>query len=104
VSEQDIQSKIITWLRTKGAHVTKYNAGAYGKSGEPDVFASMVYRYPGLAPIPLALYIEVKTATGKLSLIQQIKTDQMIAEGHWVVVARSIEDVSQFLAEKGVFL
>ena len=101
MSEQDIQRKIIAWLRKYRCHATKYIAGAYGTSGEPDVFASV--KCFGDDP-PIALYIEVKTATGRLSLIQKYKIAEMESQGHWVCVARSVEDVQVFLAGKGIFL
>lgn len=101
MSEQDIQRQIISFLRRNGAHVTKYIAGAYGASGEPDLSVSLIS--PNL-PFPVGFYVEVKTRTGKLSLIQQIRISQMQGDGHWVCVARCVNDVHAFLLGKGILL
>lgn len=105
MSEQDIQRKIKKWLESKGCHVTKYNANGYGVSGHPDLFVSVPMRvYKSLSPTPIAFFVEVKTKTGKLSLAQQIYQGQMERDGHWVIVARCVEDVECFLFQRGMGL
>lgn len=101
MSEQDIQRKIRKDLEARGCYVSKYNANGYGVSGHADLFVSVPV---GVTDRPLALYVEVKTGTGKLSLIQQIWHREMGANGHWVTVARSTQDVLDFLATKGILL
>lgn len=100
MSEQDIQRKIRKGLEDRGCYVTKYNANGYGVSGHADLIVSI----PNEITPPIALYVEVKTKTGKLSLIQQIWHKERFGEGHWVTVARSLEDVLDYLELKGVNL
>jgi len=98
MSEQDIQRKIKKDLESRGCYVTKYNANGYGTAGHADLFVSI---RPSVNLVPVAFYVEVKTKTGKLSLLQKIWHDEMTKNGHWVCVARSTEDVLSFLQQKG---
>lgn len=93
MSEQDIQRQIKKWLESKGAHVTKYNANGYGVVGHPDLFVS--FPVAGIA-IPLAFFVEVKTKTGKISMMQDIYHKKLKKANHLITVARSVEDIEIF--------
>lgn len=97
--EQQIQKKIKEWLESKGAYVTKYNANGYGVSGHSDLFASVPY-----ISFCFALYIEVKTEDGKLRKVQELWIADMLQKGHMVCVARSIDDVKEYLLTKRIRL
>ena len=100
-SEQAIQREIKKWLEGIGAQVTKYNANGFGVIGHPDLFVSLPM--PGFA-FPIAVFIEVKTEKGRLSKEQKQKIAQLERDHHMVVVAKSIEDVREFLISNGVKL
>lgn len=97
VREQSIQSKIMNYIHEVGGHVTKYNVNGYGSKGEPDLFASLLL--PKLQKYPIAVYIEVKKPGGKLSPLQAMKVDLYRRAGHLVLVAESLDEVKQFIAE-----
>lgn len=100
MSEQDIQRKAKKWLESKGCYVTKVNPGVYSApSGHYDLFVSIP-----MEPFPVAVYLEAKTPTGRVSLAQKIWGAQMEGAGHLVGVFRSIEDIERLFEGWGIIL
>ena len=107
MTEQEIQRRIKKDLEVKGAYVTKVNPGVFGAVvGHADLVCSILATFPKLdyAIIPICLYIEVKTRTGKVSMMQDIWLRERIKEGHFACVARSTQDVIEYLASQGVII
>lgn len=99
MKESYYQSKIKKHLESKGCFVSKYHATGYGMKGHPDLFASVPHD-----PYPVALYIEVKTPTGRLSPEQKLVRKALQDRGFLVVTAVYPEDIDDYLAELGICL
>ena len=82
MKEQDIQAKILKYLKAKGAFVFK--TLSCNVNGIPDIVG--IYKS---API----YIEVKGPRGRLSPIQKEQLDRINKAGGHGIVARSVDDV-----------
>ena len=86
--EQQIQKRIQDKLKAQDAWVVKVITA--NRNGTPDILACIDGRF---------LAIEVKTATGKVSVLQQIQIDRIHAAGGLALVARSWEDVEKYLCQ-----
>jgi len=85
-NESKIQTKIIKFLESRGAYVARIMKAS--KAGVPDLLACYRGHFIG---------IEVKTATGKTSPLQDHHLDLIEKAGGFAIVARCVEDVEQVL-------
>ena len=91
LSESEIQKQIIDYLKLQRAYVIRHNAGRIKNNvrlapdGTPDLYA--------LLPDGRAIWIEVKTDTGKLRPSQTAMITILRSRKQKVIVARSLEDV-----------
>lgn len=108
MSEQQVQRGIKKDFETLyGATVTKVNPGVYGAPvGHYDLIMSIPVTFPQLdyMIIPICVYVEVKMKTGKESMMQSIWGKQRRAEGKLACVARSTQDVLEYLLSQGIKL
>lgn len=93
--ETAIVNRIILYLKEvkqNGEPIwfTKLHGGPMQKAGLPDIHVC----YHGLA-----VYLEVKTATGKASPLQEHTIDLIRAAGGVAVVVRSVDEVRSLLDE-----
>ena len=116
MSESDIQKSILDYLAAEHIFALRMNSGTTlathnGKTrairmqapGTADILAFKQIKihcrvcesFPDQRPLPL--WIEVKSATGKLSKFQKSFKKQVEEHGHMYIVARSIEDVKEAL-------
>lgn len=80
MTEQQIQSKRIKQLEEKGYYVLKLMKT--NKNGIPDLLA--------IPPFSRVLFSEVKTATGRLSKLQEYRINELKSKGMRVEVFRGI--------------
>ena len=80
MTEQQIQSKRIKQLEEKGYYVLKLMKT--NKNGIPDLLA--------IPPFSRVLFSEVKTATGRLSKLQDYRINELKSKGFRVEVFRGI--------------
>jgi len=90
MSEQQIQTKIKTWLESQGAYVIKVISAT--KAGIPD----LIVCYKGLF-----IGIEVKRPSTKsnVSKLQKYNLDKIIACGGHSMVAWDLDMVKNFIGE-----
>ena len=100
-SEHVIQCKAVQWIK----QYTPYVVYAVPNGGKRGKLEAMRLRAEGvLAGIPdlhipaLALYIEMKTAVGKVSPVQKDVHEQLRRDGQAVHVCRSLEDVQDIVS------
>lgn len=86
--EKDLQSQIIQYLRSNGAYVCKVNIAS--KNGVPDLLVCWFGRFVG---------IEVKVGRNKPTALQEINLRRINQAGGWSLVARSLEDVKNFVQQ-----
>ena len=84
--EKNIENKIKTYLKGKGAYYVKYFGNSYSQVGVPDILACYKGRFIG---------IEVKNETGKTSPLQDYNIEAIKKAGGISLVARSVEDVEK---------
>lgn len=105
MKESQIQKAILEWLAAKHILAFRMNTGAmaaeykgkqrfmrFGVAGMADILAFQ----DGIRGI-VPTWIEVKTATGRQSEMQKSFEAQVREHGHYYFVARSIEDVMEWL-------
>ena len=97
MKESEIQRAILDYLASKGILAFRQNTGAMaGEYNGKKRF--MRFGVPGMADIlafvPVPLWIEVKTPTGKQSEYQRSFQAQVQAYGHRYILARCVEDVA----------
>lgn len=80
MTEQQIQSKRIKQLEEKGYYVLKLMKT--NKNGIPDLLA--------IPPFSRVLFSEVKTATGRLSKLQEYRINELKSKGMRVEIFRDI--------------
>lgn len=100
MSEKQIQREIVQFLELVGYHVSDFSQprATMQTPGVPDLHAM----YGGhRAGTPHAVWIEVKTPQGRLSLIQQSWHAQARAAGETVIVARCCADLVEPLSALG---
>lgn len=90
MTESEIQKQIITYLKLSGCLVFRMNSGFSGRNnvklcppGTPDL----------LVVGKKLIWVEVKTATGKLRESQIKMHEKLRKRNQIVVVARSVKDV-----------
>ena len=107
--EQDLQRQVAKFLTlalpTPDAWFTSIPAGWSGKvrgpgykSGTPDML--VIYK-PG-AWITGVIWLELKSATGRLSKAQELCRDDLVAAGCKWALVRSLDDVERALKRFGV--
>lgn len=98
-AEKDLQVGVVQYLESLGAcvdqnYVGSKRGGAVWKTkGTPDLYVALSGK---------TLWIELKTATGKLSDTQKDWHERFKAQGVQVVVCRSIYEVQEALREAGM--
>lgn len=89
--EKDIVRNIIRYLKAlPKTFVWKEHGGMYGTAGIPDVICC----HKGLF-----LAFEVKTQTGKATLLQEITIKKIVEAGGIAALVRSVDDVKKILEE-----
>lgn len=88
MTEQQIQKKILDYLKAKGAYTVKVIQA--NRAGIPDIIACYKGRFFG---------IEVKTTKGKPSALQLKNLDMINKAGGIGVLARSVEDIAKAIQE-----
>jgi Holliday junction resolvase len=83
VSEAKLQKKILDELKAKGYWTVK--TITCNRAGVPDILAC--------SPNGKFVAIEVKTPTGKLSVLQQVNMQQLMNLNAEVILARDIEAI-----------
>lgn len=95
-SEKETQKLILDYLSAKGYLFWRNNTGNFkgfykaGILGSPDIFVVK-------PPTGQLIGIEVKDVKGKLSEGQELFRDRLNSQGGVYVVARSIDDVINFI-------
>ena len=106
MSENAIQKCILDYLAAQHILAFRMQTGQakmgdrcvrFGTPGMADIlaFPRVIFK-PNLL-VSLPLWIEVKTEKGKQSPLQSSFQEQVEAEGHFYILARSIEDVEAAL-------
>jgi len=91
-TEKEITKAIRDYLRLKNIWHFKVMQGLGCAVGIPDIVGIYRGRFLG---------IEIKTKTGKLSIMQKVVIDEINANCGIAFVARSVDDVIQKLREVG---
>ena len=84
--EKNIENKIKSYLKSKGAYYFKHHGNQFSQVGVPDIIACYKGRFIG---------IEVKNETGKTSPLQDVNLKMINDAGGMGIVARCVEDVSK---------
>jgi len=106
-TEAEIQKAILEGLAALQIFAGRLNTGAGFINGRPiqhhsfgkgtaDILAFPVIR------IPVVLWIECKTVNGKTSAVQDSFAAKVKAAGHEYLVARSWDDVEEWLRKRGL--
>lgn len=86
--EKNIENKIKSYLKSKGAYYFKHHGNQFSQVGVPDIIACYKGRFIG---------IEVKNETGKTSPLQDVNLKMINDAGGISIVARCVEDVSKVI-------
>lgn len=86
--EKNIENKIKSYLKSKGAYYFKHHGNQFSQVGVPDIIVCYKGRFIG---------IEVKNETGKTSPLQDINLKMINDNGGIGIVARKVEDVSKVI-------
>ncbi len=86
--EKNIEKKIKTYLKSKGAYYFKHHGNQFSQVGVPDIIVCYKGRFIG---------IEVKNETGKTSPLQDVNLKMINDAGGIGIVARCVEDVSKVI-------
>lgn len=86
--EKNIENKIKSYLKSKGAYYFKHHGNQFSQVGVPDIIACYKGRFIG---------IEVKNETGKTSPLQDVNLKMINDAGGIGIVARCVEDVSKVI-------
>lgn len=112
--ESGVQRAIVAYLRRVLPDAIVHHSPNEGVRGGRDGYldgafkksAGQVAGFPDLIVIPWAhigpLFLEVKSASGRLSEAQAVMLDRLATLGYRVAVVRSIDDVRARLAEWGI--
>lgn len=95
--EAKFQKKIITYMESIGAFVTKFNASGISKTGVPDLLMCYKGRY---------LALEVKKESGTISDIQQWNLNQIRKAGGEAVCIKpsDFEEFKKHIIEEEYFM
>lgn len=86
--EKNIENKIKSYLKSKGAYYFKHHGNQFSQVGVPDIIACYKGKFIG---------IEVKNETGKTSPLQDVNLKMINDAGGISIVARCVEDVSKVI-------
>lgn len=86
--EKNIENKIKSYLKSKGAYYFKHHGNQYSQVGVPDIIACYKGKFIG---------IEVKNETGKTSPLQDVNLKMINDTGGIGIVARSVKDVEDII-------
>ncbi len=89
--ESEIEKILVREVKKLGGRAYKWVSP--GNDGVPD----RIVVFPKRAPV----FVELKTATGKLSALQQVQCGRLMALGQTVRVVRGIDGLSQFFQDMG---
>jgi Holliday junction resolvase len=87
MNEQDIQRKITKWLEKEGAYVVKVIQA--NRAGVADILCCWKGQF---------VAIEVKTPRGRVAPLQEYHASLVVKAGGVSMVARSLDDVREFLS------
>ena len=91
MSEKYIVNQIKEYLKTvKDSFFWKEHGGQFGTAGLPDIIVCYKRRF---------IAFEVKTATGKTSVLQAVTHKRIRGAGGIAEVVRSVEDVRSVMAK-----
>lgn len=91
--EKDIVAAILRYLKQRPrCFVWKTHGGMYGTAGIPDIIACMDGRFYAF---------EVKQPGGRLSRLQEVTLNKIVAAGGVAVMVTSVDEVKKALAGKG---
>jgi len=90
-SEANIQRQIKEYLQWHGWFVVKIHQSLGSYKGIADLYALKDGQH---------VWIEVKTSKGKLSMYQEAFKREVIRHGGEYIVARSIEDIEEYLSRR----
>lgn len=97
IKESDIQRGIKQYLQMRGFKVSKIMQGPLSELGIPDLWCIGIIHKNSEFDHFYQFWCEVKTPTGKMSKHQiKFKAD-VEALGGTVLIARSIEDIEEYL-------
>jgi Holliday junction resolvase len=88
--ETDFQTKIIKYLRSRGAYVQKIAASTYQTPGIPDVLGCYMGRF---------IAFECKTEKGIATVIQQEHINNIRQAGGFAIVPTTLSEVEEVLNE-----
>lgn len=89
--EKDIEKILVSEVKKLGGRAYKWVSP--GNGGVPD----RIVIFPNKPPV----FVELKSDAGKLSPLQAVQIDRLVALGQTVSVAKGIDGVSQFFQEMG---
>ena len=91
MNESEIVRQIKEYLKTvKGCFFWKQHGGQFGQAGIPDIIICYKGRF---------IALEVKTATGKTSVLQAITLRKIQQAGGIAEVVRSVDEVRAVIAK-----
>ena len=88
--EGEIKRKIREWLSVHSIYYANVAGGAFSKPGDPDIIADVDGRF---------LAIEAKTKTGRQRPEQVLCEKKVTESGGLYIIARSVEDVVEAVAQ-----
>jgi len=89
MNESDIVKQVKEYLKTiKNCFFWKEHGGQFGAAGLPDIIVCFKGRF---------VAFEVKTAAGKLTVLQTITLKRIQAAGGTAEVVRSVEDARRII-------
>lgn len=88
--EKNIENKIKSYLKSKGAYCIKYHGNQFSQVGVADLLVCYKGRF---------LAIEIKNETGKTSPLQEANILMVKRAGGISFVARSVEDVERIIED-----
>ena len=106
--EQQIQNSILEYLAVRKIWHRRMNTGAikvdkrffrYGSVGMADILCTPMKWEGMIGEHPVVVWIECKSPTGKQSQAQLRFMDEVREEGHYYILASSIEAVEEALKE-----
>jgi Holliday junction resolvase len=96
MAEKDIVNTILRCLKVvPGCFAWKTHGGLYGTAGIPDIIACVEGRF---------FAFEVKTVSGKSTILQEATIKKILAAGGTAAVVRSADEVRAILSENNVAL
>lgn len=94
-----LQKAIAQYLSAVGAWHVGLCGGIYQRPGLPDKCAFILHP---VYKIPVSVWIECKTGTGRLTPYQREVRDEIINHGGVYILARSVDDVHKRLKAEGL--